>query len=316
MKLFKYKQFIKESVKGIFQYTRSFDNIKILIEGAKKDYPQDIRNLELLRADLYSEIVENCSTTISYSDLASGYKDPDEDFNRIQSEIEKRGFTLEVIGLLFSDDVNKKIGDFKSFIRKYDLDNSNGEIDIYLYKINEKLNLGTQVFLGGEGWASFINDPDTEELGYEVIIKYAYGYHKTNYGELVLKQSGFNKTEDFIEWTFENLKRNIVSEITDDTYRGKKIKVEGIDEILKVDDFESLLNKHFVENDNQLLFMIEEFFDDVYSKVKNIYSDEEFNDMCEVWKENFSDLIRSRLNDLSMNIEFKLEVLPELFKIT
>lgn len=308
MKLFKYKQFIKESVSYIKDY----------IDGAKKDYPQDIRNLERLRNDFYSEIVENCSTTISYSDLASGYKDPDEDFNRIQSEIEKKGFTLEVIGLLFSDDINKKIGDFKSFIRKFNLDNSNGEIDIYLYKINEKLNLGTQVFLGGEGWASFINNPDTQELGYEVIIKYAYGYHKTNYGELVLKQSGFNKTEDFIEWTFENLKRNIVSEITDATYRWKKsrIKVEGIDEILKVDDFESLLNKHFVENDNQLLFMIEEFFDDVYSKVKNIYSDEEFNDMCEVWKENFSDLIRSRLNDLSMNIEFKLEVLPELFKIT
>jgi hypothetical protein len=312
MKLFKYNQFIKESVTQFLP-----DHIKILIEGAKKDYPQDIRNLEILRADLYSEIVETCQST-SYSNLASSNRDPDEDFNQIQSKIEKKGFTLEVIGLLFSDDVNKKIGDFKSFIRKFNLDISNGEVDIYLYKLNEKLNLGTEILLGGEGWASYINNPDTEELGYEVIIKYAYGYHKTNYGQLVLKQSGFNKTEDFVEWTFENLKRNIVSEITDATYRWKKsrIKVEGIDEMLKVDDFESLLNKHFVENDNQLLFMIEGFFDDVHSKVKDIYTDEEFNDICELWKNNFRDLIRSKLNDLSRNVEFKLEVLPEVFMIT
>jgi len=305
MKLFKYKQFIRESVSYIEDY----------IDGAKKDYPQDIRNLEKLREDFYSEIIERC--IVSYSSLASSNRDPDEDFNLIQSEIEKEGFTLEVIGLLFSDDLNKKIGDFKSFIRKYDLDNKNGEVDIYLYKLNEKLNLGAKVFLGGEGWASYINDPDTQELGYEVIIKYAYGYHKTNYGQLVLKQSGFNKTEDFIEWTFENLKRNIVSEITDATYKWRsKIKVEGIKNILKVDEFESLLNKHFVENDNELLFMIEEFFDDVYSNVKDIYTDEEFNDICELWKNNFTDLIRSKLNDLSIKIEFKLEVLPEVFKIT
>ena len=62
--------------------------------------------------------------------------------------------------------------------------------------------------------------------------------------------------------------------------------------------------------------MIEEFFDDVYSNVKDIYTDDEFNDICELWKSNFKDLIMSKLNDLSIKIEFKLEVLPEIFKIT
>ena len=50
MKLFKYKQFIRESVSYIEDY----------IDGAKKDYPQDIRNLEKLREDFYSEIIERC----------------------------------------------------------------------------------------------------------------------------------------------------------------------------------------------------------------------------------------------------------------
>lgn len=195
MKLFRYKEYIKENT----------NYIKNFVDGLKKGYPNDIENLERLRNEFYSEIVENCDD-VSYSNLASNSsRNPESDFEDVQSTMDNKGFTLEVLKLLFSKDVNKEIGDIKSFMRKYNLDSYNGLVDLYFYKLNEILNLGINVPLGGEGWSSYINNPDTEYPGYEVLMKYAYGYHKTNYGKLVLNQVGY-KPEDFVEESFLQLK--------------------------------------------------------------------------------------------------------------
>jgi hypothetical protein len=81
------------------------------------------------------------------------------------------------------------------------LDDQSGYIDLYLYKLNEKFNLNTTVWLGGYGWADALKDQPEEEF----IIKYAYGYHKTLYGKLFLEQIQMTK-EEFVEASYQYLK--------------------------------------------------------------------------------------------------------------
>lgn len=144
-----------------------------------------------------------------FSSLAHGTSDPEEDFEEMQKLMNRTGYDLDVIKKLFDPIVSIFISeDFKNFIEKNSLDSQNGYIDIYLYKINEKLNLETKVWLGGEGWASTLTDGDHDEY----IVKYAYGYHKTKYGQLVFEQAGISR-EDFIIESLEHLKDHMKSDV-------------------------------------------------------------------------------------------------------
>ena len=84
---------------------------------------------------------------------------------------------------------------FSNFIIDSHLDTVSGSIDVYLYFLNEKLNLNTEVILGGE----------IELSAEEYIIKYAYGYHKTKYGQMFLKQKGMTN-EEFMDGALDSVK--------------------------------------------------------------------------------------------------------------
>ncbi len=137
----------------------------------------------------------------SFSKLAHSKENPDEDFEEMQESIDKDGFTLDIIGKLFNPVVSVFLSqNFNNFVAS-GLDDQSGYIDLYLYKLNEKFNLNTTVWLGGYGWSDALKDQPEEEF----IIKYAYGYHKTLYGKLFLEQIQMTK-EEFVEASYQYLK--------------------------------------------------------------------------------------------------------------
>ena len=166
------------------------------------------RNLMDARSE-FSDTIQTLSIRFfkkSFSSLASNidYK-PDEDFEEMQKIIDKTGFTLDVIKKLFNKKVCQLTSEyFPYFIHQNRLDIINGYIDVYLYMINEKLEISKmtgvehQIDLGGQG---FDKSMDSQEW----IIKYAYGYHKTPYGQLFIKQLGLTP-DQFVEYTFMNIK--------------------------------------------------------------------------------------------------------------
>jgi hypothetical protein len=82
------------------------------------------------------------------------------------------------------------------------LDRLSGYVDVYLYETVKKLGLDYRNVDIGGGWCNInfqMGDRD------EFLIKYAYGYHQTKYGELFLQQAKLTKSQ-FIERTLEQLK--------------------------------------------------------------------------------------------------------------
>ena len=129
-----------------------------------------------------------------FSELASNHNlNVDDDFKEMQSLMDKTGFTIEVIKKLFSKEVCELTHEyFPFFIRKNRLDEINGYVDVYLYKIYELIynHDGWKPQLGGWGWSE-----DALSTPEEVIIKYEYGYHKTSYGRLLLDKIDVSETE-------------------------------------------------------------------------------------------------------------------------
>lgn len=207
------------------------------------------RNLMDARSE-FSDTIQTLSMRFfkkSFSSLASS-KDskPDEDFEEMQRMLNRAGFTLDMLKKLFNPIVSVFTSqDFHEFIERNSLDEKNGYIDIYLYKINEKLDLNTTVYLGGEGWGYGLETEPDEEY----VIKYAYGYHKTPYGKIFLDQMGISKDE-FVITTYqylrdsfkESLYPNIMSDLKKMAYAGYYsilgdiFMPEDFDDFLTLDD--------------------------------------------------------------------------------
>lgn len=185
----RYTDFIKESV-----------NIsQIIIE---RD-----RFADVIREDLDDEMIVGAR---SYSDVCKKNGDPDEDFSEMQNFMDSKGFTIEKIKELFSNENNQQIG--LSIVDTYNkLDSISATVDVYFYKLFEKLGLDNNIVsLGGSGWCDWnIGEED------EAFIRYRYGYHTTKYGQLMIKQSGMTEEEfkddalsylqEYIKWNFDSL---------------------------------------------------------------------------------------------------------------
>lgn len=211
------------------------------------------RNLMDARSE-FSDSIKTLSIRFfksSFSSLASS-KDskPDEDFEEMQRMLNRAGFTLDILKKLFNPIVSVFTSqDFHEFIERNSLDETNGYIDIYLYKLNEKLDLNTTVYLGGEGWG-YVLETEPEE---EYIIKYAYGYHKTPYGKIFLDQMGISK-EEFITTTYqylrdsfkESLYPNIMSDLKKMAYTGYASTLGDIFMPEDFDDFVTLDDDRFI----------------------------------------------------------------------
>jgi hypothetical protein len=236
----KYEQFILEKVKQtefdtyfqridshqkVDQFTPELKNEKSYMDRMRKDFANKIRNL--------SEYFDSF-----FSNLASSNGDPNSDFEEMQRIIDKTGFTLDVIKKLFNKKVCQLTSEyFPYFIHQNRLDIINGYIDVYLYMINEKLEISKmtgvehQIDLGGQG---FDKSMDSQEW----IIKYAYGYHKTPYGQLFIKQLGLTP-DQFVEYTFMNIKEYFDDQMRSNfAYELTKIKKPYDFDKGDIDDFD------------------------------------------------------------------------------
>jgi hypothetical protein len=236
----KYEQFILEKVKQtefdtwfqridshqkVDQFTPELKNEKSYMDRMRKDFASKINGL--------SEYFESY-----FSNLASSNGNPEEDFEEMQRIIDKTGFTLDVIKKLFNKKVCQLTSEYFSyFIHQNRLDIINGYIDVYLYMINEKLEISKmtgvehQIDLGGQG---FDKSMDSQEW----IIKYAYGYHKTPYGQLFIKQLGLTP-DQFVEYTFMNIKEYFDDQMRSNfAYELTKIKKPYDFDKGDIDDFD------------------------------------------------------------------------------
>jgi len=258
----KYDQFILEKVKQtefdtyfqridsrqkVDQFDPELNSEKSYMRRMRKDFANKIRNL--------SEYFDSF-----FSNLASSNGDPNSDFEEMQRIIDKTGFTLDVIKKLFNKKVCQLTSEyFPYFIHQNRLDIINGYIDVYLYMINEKLEISKmtgvehQIDLGGQG---FDKSMDSQEW----IIKYAYGYHKTPYGQLFIKQLGLTP-DQFVEYTFMNIKEYFDDQMRSNfAYELTKIKkpydfdkgdIDDFDwsKFIQVDDDDFIVYYNEMEND-------------------------------------------------------------------
>ena len=258
----KYQQFLLEKVKQS-DFDRNFQKIDSHQKidqfdpelNSEKSYMENLRNEFAKKIKGLSEYFDSF-----FSNLASSNGNPEEDFEEMQKIIDKTGFTLDVIKKLFSKKVCQLTSEyFPYFIHQNRLDSINGYVDIYLYMINEKLEISKMtgvshtVDLGGQG---FDKDMDAQEW----IIKYAYGYHKTPYGKLFVKQLGLTP-DQFVEYTFMNMKEAFVEQMTTNfSYELSRIKkpydfdkgdIDNFDwsKFIQVDDDGFIIYYNEMEND-------------------------------------------------------------------
>lgn len=150
--------------------------------------------------DFHEAIVEASDEAVpgtNYSAMCKTDADPDEDYAKMQNELDKYGYTFERIRNHFKGE------SLVRYVDKHKLDSHNGIIDIYLYKTYEKLGIDPNKYdLGGPGWADNVRE-DSDELS-EAVIRYSYGYHKTKYGILGIEQAGIS-IYDFIKMALKDI---------------------------------------------------------------------------------------------------------------
>lgn len=209
MKLRNYSQFINENVEI------TDDLLEVLMKRGK--FWDEIFELDYSKFDF----------TRSYSDMCKRInRNPEQDFQKIQKHFDEKGFTLEEIKDLFSEENNQRCGynleefykgenypinrePLKSIVeglkKKYEYEIKRSQIlqpfsigskldslgaiqDFYLYKLFEKLGLNPNVIrLGGSNWGE-IDEWENDDNYSEAFIRYKYGYHQTEYGKLWMKQ--------------------------------------------------------------------------------------------------------------------------------
>jgi hypothetical protein len=296
MKLNRYNQFLKEN--NQFNYnsvddflatsgthwglilnysSNNISAVKYIGKFEGDNYEQITTNhqdwLSYLRED-FAESIKNCAMGRSYSDLCKKKDDPDKDFELIQKEIEEDcGWNMQSIQNLFSQEINAlTFQQFQDFINSYGLDNQNGLVDIYLYKLAEKLGHDPNIVeLGGGGWCEYVTDDE------EVLIRYSYGYHHTKYGELMLKQAGVLR-EDFVERSLNSLKSKIIEDID----------FEGID-----------MENFFMVDFDRLIISVNDLLEEIHnSDVGQIY-------FTEMNREDLIAKIAKSLSDNGVKLKFK-----------
>jgi hypothetical protein len=199
MKIKKYTSFLKESI--------TEESAKKIIEE-RKQFVEMVSELEGKEFDLPN----------FFSDFCKKDNDPDSDFQKIQQHFDKRGFTLERIKSLFSKEMDRSLGQNLADIYLESLDSINGVVDVYLYKLFEKLVMDKNIIqLGGDSWSDWRITED------EAFIRYTYGYHTTKYGQLMIEQSGMTEeefAEDATEYLQEYIDENL-SSIISESFRNK-----------------------------------------------------------------------------------------------
>jgi len=215
IKINKYKEFINEAFSGEKLPDSKMESVSrgILLEY-RVGFWQDMLTL----SEFYNTYFSNLAASID--------ADPDDDYTQMKKLIRKKGWGIESLKNLFSEESDNickytffdlvkgipsvefkeefkerrlKSQYYEPFNGGSSLDATSGQIDIFLYKLAEELRLKGIIYLGGEGWGDMLHGEENEYL-----IKCAYGYHQTKYGKLFLNQKGITEQE-LIEKAVEDL---------------------------------------------------------------------------------------------------------------
>ena len=207
---------MKRNIKKYTQFIR---------ENIENPSKQNLMNLRLKFREKLDELVDlNPDTNAPHGGGIGGTYfssmctweevDLEEDFKKLQDVVDKHGFPLETIKELFSKSADDICGQtFQDFIenRNFDeyeyrqpIDEKNGNTDYYLYRIAKEVGSDYIPKLGGE-WSIGRNEIDEEEF----MIRFAYGYHHTKYGQLYIEQTlptGKNLEDELYEWDVQGYK--------------------------------------------------------------------------------------------------------------
>ena len=194
-KLKKYNEFLSESLVAKPKLPKS--QLDFIISRAILKVPGTGReSISELRDDFNDSVISMAEFFPGYFSDMCKKKDanPEDDYQQMQSLLDRKGWNFESIKNLFSEEANKLMdSDFMDWFNSSgQLGSKNGHCDVYLYFTAKNLGLDSnQISLGGDGWASYNGDD-------EIWIRYSYGYHQTKYGQLMLDQIGMT-TEEFTE---------------------------------------------------------------------------------------------------------------------
>lgn len=143
------------------------------------DFPLTVAKVNFLHALYYAiyhaNLKPNKTSTFvgdskwpSYSVLAKNSRNVNEDFSAIQAAMDRMGWHKDKVGHVMNNQ-------FEEIQTQYDEDaaETNGYSDIYMWHYNN------EHMLAGEG---------VIDTAHEKIVKFGYGYHKTEYGKLMLTQ--------------------------------------------------------------------------------------------------------------------------------
>lgn len=308
MKLRRYGQFINESVEI------TDDLINILIE--RGEFCEELMELDYTRFDF----------TASYSDMCKKEgRNPKADFLKIQKYFDEKGFTLEKLKYLFSEESDINCGynlyelytgdrsvlnrePLKTILSKLpssqqggikqvfsiggSLDSQNAAVDVYLYFLFEELRVFGQgpVWLGGDGWGN-VDLEDDDGGGYsEAFIRYRYGYHQTEYGKLWMEQCGVDE-----EWFQERAMQDLQKYLTDEFAH----IIRGVDRSKDMTGL-SLDNYSIIEED-RIIIDLPKLVEDINSCPVNRYWGGEKNYVVD--EENIAAQFTKELEGFSLDIE-------------
>ena len=321
MKIKKYLQFIKESI--------------------EVPSPENLIDLRLKFREVLDNLVDQSYDSGGigghyFSDMCKRENvDLEADFKKLQNNVDKRGFTLEVIKGLFGPEVDKICKqDFSDFVSnegfpnneyREPIDEKSGMVDYYLYRIGKLISYPNNDWtppLGGDAWSGNINQIGDEEF----FIRFGYGYHQTTYGQLYIEQTlkpGETLEDEIKHWETKGYKM-IIDWLRDDW--NENCLVSGVRNVtnwkynsdpeyrrfsewkqnLKFDDY-------FIVEPERIIFYLQDLTDDI-SKEFNIDYDKLFQSLYSQYVkllENFKKLeflntgeevmIRLKDNNLKLN---------------
>ena len=252
--------------------------------------------------------------------------DLEADFKKLQNNVDKRGFTLEVIKELFGPEADKICKqDFCGFVSnegfpnyeyREPIDEKSGMVDYYLYRIAKLVSYPDNDWtppLGGEDWSGNINQIGDEEF----FIRFGYGYHHTTYGQLYIEQTlepgetleeeiqnweikGYKMVADWLrEYWNESALSSAVRDVTNWKFGSDLSEFSNWRHQLKFDDY-------FIIEPERIIFYLQDLTDDI-SKEFDIDYDKLFQSLYSQYVKLFSNFRKMEFINTGEEVMIRLK---------
>lgn len=216
-------------------YYKKFKNSEKEEELDYKIYTSIRNDFMIYIEDEINNLIQKEGIARSYSDLCKTNRNPKEDFKMILDSLSD-DFKLDELKKIFNPEIDAICNSTIEDLYLKNLNQVNGLVDLFFYFLLLELGYSNEkIELGGDGWPLCILETHfgKEDAEQELMIRYKYGYHRTDYGKLAILQAGL---------TPEEFKK-----------KGVKHLVEIIDEEFNNILYKSILFKNdFVNMSNEL----------------------------------------------------------------